>query len=108
MKIALKIIGFAALLPVMACTPTTPDDTAGAASLPVQRAVDTPGRAVEVSEDVRRVARPDQDLDNVRLLNDGCYWWLYEGVVEDTYIPVETRDGRPICARGQGTPISEL
>jgi len=104
MKTPFKALGIIAIFPIVACTPV-PDDTG---VVTVQRTIEGPGRAVQISEDVQRVARPDQDLSTVRLFPDGCYWWLYEGVVEDTFIPLETRDSRPICARGRGTPISEL
>ncbi len=91
MRIAAKLVGLAALSPLAACVATTPE-----------------GQTAVLSEEITRIVAPGQDLDAVRLQSDGCYWWLYEGVVEDTYIPLETRDGRMICARGQGTPISEL
>lgn len=91
MKTPLKCLLILSLAPLAACVSTTPE-----------------GEVASLSEEVLRVARPGQDLSSVRVQSDGCYWWNYEGVVEDTYIPLETRDGRMICARGQGTPISEL
>ena len=72
----------AALLPLSACVTATPE-----------------GQTEVLSDAVIDLAGPDQDLRNVRLQDDGCYWWLYEGVVETTYIPLETADGRFICVR---------
>ncbi|MBF9035645.1 hypothetical protein HKCCE2091_15460 [Rhodobacterales bacterium HKCCE2091] len=80
MKIATKLFGIAGLLSLSACV-----------GAPYQ---DGP---IELSEDVLAVVAPNQDLATVRVQSDGCYWWLYEGPVEATYIPLETRDGRMIC-----------
>ncbi|MEM9318557.1 MAG: hypothetical protein AAGA70_06080 [Pseudomonadota bacterium] len=91
MNIAWKALGMAAVIPLSACVPTTPE-----------------GETALLSEEVRAVVRPGQDISSVRVQTDGCYWWLYEGVVEDTYIPLETRDGRMICTRGAGINISEF
>ena len=55
-----------------------------------------------VLRDVDEAARPGQDLSTVRLQSDGCYYWLWSGPVEDTLIPLESREGRAICARRQG------
>lgn len=92
MKTPLKPLFLAGVLPlVTACVPVTPE-----------------GESVALSEDVQRIVAPGQDLTNVRVQSDGCYWYLHSGPVEDTYIPLRTRDGRDICTRGQGIPISEL
>ncbi|MFD2855951.1 hypothetical protein ACFSZS_15885 [Seohaeicola zhoushanensis] len=48
------------------------------------------------------MAAPGQDLQDVRVFpEDGCYWYRYVGPVETTYLPLRTRDGRPICTRPQ-------
>ena len=82
MKFAPKALVIAAGLALTACVAATPE-----------------GQSIAVSEAVREAARPGQDLEAVRIQSDGCYWWLYQGPVEATYIPLETRDGRMICTR---------
>ncbi|MBF9032515.1 hypothetical protein HKCCE3408_19120 [Rhodobacterales bacterium HKCCE3408] len=83
MKVVSKLVVPAALLALSGCVTTTPE-----------------GEFAEVSDEVRQIAAPGQNLSAVRLQDDGCYWWLYEGPVETTYIPLETREGRLICTRG--------
>ena len=61
-----------------------------------------PTETPSVDERIAEAARPGQDLSTVRLQRDGCYYWLWSGPVEDTLIPLETREGRAICARRQG------
>lgn len=61
------------------------------------------GREVAaLPEAVAAVAAPYQDLTSVRIDETGCYVYLYAGPVETTWLPVRTRDGRPICTRAQG------
>ena len=44
-------------------------------------------------------AAPWQDLTSAALLPaDNCYWYLHQGPVETTMLPLRTVDGRPICA----------
>ncbi|MEM1273776.1 MAG: hypothetical protein AAGF88_08165 [Pseudomonadota bacterium] len=91
MKIVKGLIGVGCVGLLGACVAATPE-----------------GETAILPERVLPVVAPGQDTSTVRILSDGCYWWLYEGVVEDTYIPLETRDGRMICTRGEGVRIDEL
>ncbi len=57
----------------------------------------------ELPEGVLAVAAPYQDLTAVRLDEaSGCYVYRHVGVVETTYLPLRTREGRPICTRPPG------
>jgi hypothetical protein len=78
----LHYAGLAAILGLSACVTTTPE-----------------GQTEELSEDVRALAAPGQDLTQVRIESDGCYWYRYEGPVEVTFLPLMTRDNRMICVR---------
>jgi hypothetical protein len=78
--------GLAAILGLSACVTTTPE-----------------GQTEELSEDVRALAAPGQDLTQVRIESDGCYWYRYEGPVEVTFLPLMTRDNRMICVRAPTT-----
>ena len=52
-----------------------------------------------IPEQVAVLAAPYQDVSTARLLpRDGCYWYLHQGPVETTLLPLRTIDGRPICA----------
>lgn len=63
----------------------------------------TGGRDVgSLPEAVVAAAAPYQDLTSVRIDETGCYVYLYAGPVETTWLPLRTRDGRPICTRAQG------
>ena len=55
------------------------------------------GSSVNVPEELAALAAPNQDLSSVRLLDDGCYWYQYNGPVESTLLPLRSVDGRPIC-----------
>lgn len=56
----------------------------------------------ELPEGLAEMAGPDQDLSAVRIMpDDGCYWYQHRNPVETTYLPLRTRDGRPICSRPQ-------
>ncbi len=58
------------------------------------------GLIAELPEAVIAAAAPYQDLSAVRLNPlDGCYEYRHVGVVETTFLPLRTRDGRPICTR---------
>ncbi|REC52742.1 hypothetical protein DRV84_15205 [Rhodosalinus sediminis] len=51
-----------------------------------------------IPEQVAALAANYQDISTARLLpRDGCYWYLHEGPVETTLLPLRTIDGRPIC-----------
>ena len=58
-------------------------------------------------EAVRAAAAPHQALDRVELrADDGCYWYRHEGPVETTWLPLRTREGRPICTRPAPAPAA--
>ncbi len=63
----------------------------------------TPVGEVEVlPPEVIGLIAPGQDPSTARLEPDGCYWYLHNGPVESTYIPLLTRDQRMICVVAQG------
>ena len=82
----MRLAGLAGILVLSACVSTTPE-----------------GQSEELSEEVRALAAPGQDLTQVRLESDGCYWYRYEGRVETTFLPLMTRDNRMICVRAPAT-----
>ena len=52
----------------------------------------------KLPDGVVAIAAPYQNLSTVRVLpEDGCYWYLHVGPVENTLLPLRTTDGRPIC-----------
>jgi hypothetical protein len=53
----------------------------------------------ELPESVAAIAATYQNLDAVRLMPDGCYWYDRTGPVETTMLPLRTDTGNPICAR---------
>ncbi|MFY9244526.1 hypothetical protein [Roseicyclus sp.] len=75
-------LALAMVFALSACVATTPE-----------------GETELVSEQVRELAAPGQDLTQVRLESDGCYWYRYNGPVETTFLPLLTRDDRMICVR---------
>jgi hypothetical protein len=79
-----RYAGLAAVMGLSACVAATPE-----------------GQTEEVSEQVRALAAPGQDLSQVRLESDGCYWYRYDGPVETTFLPLLTREDRMICVRPQ-------
>jgi hypothetical protein len=85
-----------ALLALTACTPTT---TASPAA--------DPNFLEVVPEAVLAAAAPFQDLSAVQLREeDGCYWYRHTGPVETTFLPLLTRQGRPICTRTPGEAVA--
>jgi hypothetical protein len=84
------VVAPVALLLLWGCAPTTTVD--GAGIQPVSA----------VPEAVLAAAAPFQDLSSVQLRDDGCYWYRHSGPVETTFLPLLTREGRPICTRGPG------
>jgi hypothetical protein len=57
-----------------------------------------PGSVINLPENVQELAAPYQDLSTARINpDDGCYEYLHRGVVEDTYLPLRTPQGNPIC-----------
>ncbi len=87
---AIFIAGAFAVLALAGCT-TTPQNT-----------VDDNGviRVAELPEGVVSIVGPNQDTSVVVIMpEDGCYWYLYAGPVESTYLPLLTSAGRMICTR---------
>ncbi|MDV7142060.1 hypothetical protein R3X27_05130 [Tropicimonas sp. TH_r6] len=82
----------AAMLSILgACTEMPVEDGGG----PLPGFVDLP-------ENVVALAAPSQDLNRVRVApEDGCYWYQWTGPVETTFLPLRSRDGRPICTVSQ-------
>ena len=81
------------LLLLGACATAVPDDSAPGDS----------GILDEVPESVRMLAAPSQDLTTVKLSpEDGCYYYLWNGPVETTFLPIRTPQGNPICTRAGG------
>ena len=55
---------------------------------------------IQAPQAVIDVAGPNQNLQAVRINPaDGCYVYRYEGPVETTYLPLKTKNERPICTR---------
>ncbi|PVA10002.1 hypothetical protein DC366_10055 [Pelagivirga sediminicola] len=53
-----------------------------------------------VPESVQAMAAPYQDLSAVRVEPaSGCFVYRHVGPVETTFLPLRTRDGRPICTQ---------
>ena len=60
--------------------------------------VDSDGAFTELPEPLFGLAAPYQNLNKVRLdPNDNCFWYLHEGPVESTWLPLRTPKGNPIC-----------
>lgn len=56
-----------------------------------------------VPEPVLAIAAPYQNLEKVRIgPHDNCYWYLHEGVVQDTWLPLRTNTGNLICREADG------
>ncbi|MCB1333780.1 MAG: hypothetical protein KDK26_09025 [Roseivivax sp.] len=69
---------------------------------PVPASNPRPG-VVSVPQSVASIAAPYQDVTTARLKpEDGCFWYLHQGPVETTELPLRTADGSPICTRPQG------
>lgn len=57
------------------------------------------GTLAVVPESVLGLAAPYQDVSQVKLdPQTNCFWYLHAGPVEDTYLPLRTANGNPICA----------
>lgn len=85
----------AVLLLAAACASTAPQDVNDG----------EPGVAAELPEEIVAQIDPAQRLDTIRLFpEDGCYWYLWQGPVETTYLPLRTVDGRRICNRQPDAP----
>ncbi len=60
--------------------------------------LDADGAFTELPEPLLVLAAPYQNLNKVRLdQNDNCFWYLHEGPVERTWLPLRTAEGNPIC-----------
>lgn len=69
----------------------------GACSASIPGAPDT-AQNRPLPEAVVAMAATGQDLESARLLpEDGCYWYLHNGPVEATLVPLRTPRGNPIC-----------
>ncbi len=67
----------------------------------------TNGYITELSEGVLAIAAPNQDLTSVRIDPvDGCYVYRHVGPVETVFLPLRSRDGRPICSRAADAATS--
>ena len=67
----------------------------GCSTTPV---VDADGAFTELPEPLVGLAAPYQNLNKVRLdPNDNCFWYLHNGPVEATWLPLRTSQGNPIC-----------
>ncbi len=86
------VVAPVALLLLWGCAPTNTADSAVGQPLPA------------VPEAVLAAAAPFQDLTSVQLRDDGCYWYRHSGPVETTFLPLLTREGRPICTRAPDAP----
>lgn len=63
-----------------------------------------PDAFVTLPENVVAMAAPYQDLHSVKIDPvDGCYVYRHVGPVETTYLPLRTKNGRPVCTRAQDT-----
>lgn len=56
--------------------------------------------STNLPEKVKEIADPTQDLSKAYFrVEDGCYWYRYDGPVEVTDLPLRTTGGAPICTR---------
>lgn len=70
-----------------------------AACAPSPTATNASGNLVKLPEEVAALAAPHQDLTAVRLNpDDNCFWYQHVGPVENTFLPLRTPAGQPICA----------
>jgi len=54
-----------------------------------------------VPASVLAAAAPNQNLGSVRLRpEDGCFWYLHNGPVEETLLPLRSRTGSRFCVQG--------
>ncbi|WP_299047029.1 hypothetical protein [uncultured Tateyamaria sp.] len=84
MKRTVFVIGAAAFA-LAACDETTQSGAGGPFINPL------PDRIVSLAD-------PRQDLNAVKVdPEDGCLVYRHTGPVETTFLPLRTRDGRPIC-----------
>ena len=61
----------------------------------------------DLPEGVVAIAAPYQNLRAVRISpEDGCYWYLHDGPVESTLLPLRTVQGNPICTEAGLPPAT--
>lgn len=61
-------------------------------------ALDADGTYTTLPEPVLAIAAPYQNLNKVRFnQSDNCFWYLHNGPVERTWLPLRTVNGNPIC-----------
>jgi len=54
----------------------------------------------DIPESVAALAAPYQDVATARLVaDDSCFWYLHDGPVETTLLPLRTIEGRQICVQ---------
>jgi hypothetical protein len=81
-----RSLALGAALLLSACVSSTPPEM--------------PRRSWRLPEGLAEVADPSQNLGAVLILpEDNCYWYQHTNAVESTYLPLLTRDGRPICSQ---------
>jgi hypothetical protein len=69
-----------------------------ACGAPVQSPVDPDtGFIRDLPPEVIALADSRQNLQAVRLMEDGCYWYQHSGPVETTMLPLRTPTGSPLC-----------
>lgn len=87
------VCGLVTVLALLGCVPTQSTDADGVLrSLP---------------EALLDIAAPYQNLEKVRLdPADNCFWYLHDGPVEQTWIPLRTSAGNPICQAVRGSEAS--
>ena len=60
--------------------------------------LDADGAYRDLPEPLLALAAPYQNLNKVRLdQNDNCFWYLHDGPVERTWLPLRTVNGNAIC-----------
>ncbi len=70
----------------------------GVAGCAAEPLVNDDGTFVELPESLVGLAAPYQNLNRVRLnADDNCFWYLHDGPVERTWLPLRTANGNPIC-----------
>nr|WP_299208001.1 hypothetical protein [uncultured Tateyamaria sp.] len=87
----------AAMIMLAACDETTQSGAAGGPFLS------------PLPERILTLADPKQDLNAVKVDPvDGCLVYRHVGPVETTFLPLRTRDGRPICTQveAEATPAA--
>jgi hypothetical protein len=69
----------------------------GACVAPMPEPETDTGFITNLPAQVISLADPDQNLQAVRIMDDGCYWYEHVGPVETTMLPLRTPSGSPIC-----------